>query len=77
MAHLFVEVDIELKVWPHYKLLIQGDTSGCAKPPIDFKTKFPLWPGQARPGQNGFFVLMSTGGFAQRDGSPCSVNERV
>ena len=29
-------------------------------------------PGQARPGKNGTFVLMSTGGFAQPDVSPCS-----
>ena len=24
---------------------LQGDTSGCAKPPVDFKTKVLLWPG--------------------------------
>ena len=30
---------------------VQGDTSGCAKPPVDFKTKVPLWPGQASPCQ--------------------------
>ena len=24
---------------------IQGDKSGCAKPPIDFKTKVPPWRG--------------------------------
>ena len=24
---------------------IQGDTSGCAKPPVDFKTKVLFWPG--------------------------------
>ena len=29
----------------------QGDHSTCAKPPVDFKTKVPLWPGQARAGQ--------------------------
>ena len=28
--------------------LMQGDTSGCAKPPVDLKTKVPLWPGQAK-----------------------------
>ena len=27
---------------------IQGDHSACAKPPADFKTKVPLWPGQAK-----------------------------
>ena len=30
---------------------IQSDHSLCAKPPIDFKTKVPLWPDQARPRQ--------------------------
>ena len=30
---------------------VQGDTSGCAKPPVDFKTKATLWPDQSRPGQ--------------------------
>ena len=30
---------------------IQGDHSAFAKPPVDFKTKVPLWPGQARAGQ--------------------------
>ena len=52
--------------------LLQGDTSRCAKPHVDFTTKVPLWPGQTRPGQNGTFVLKSTGGFAQRDVSPCT-----
>ena len=52
--------------------LIQGDTSRCAKPPVDFETKVPLWPGKARPGQNRTSVLESTGGFAQRDLSPCT-----
>ena len=31
--------------------LIQGDHSACAKPPVDFKTKVPLWPGLPWPGQ--------------------------
>ena len=43
---------------------VQGDTSRCAKPPVDFKTKVPLWPGLPWPGQSGTFVLKSTGGFA-------------
>ena len=51
---------------------VQGDTSRCAKPPIDFKTKDLLWPGLARPGQRETFVLKSTGGFAQCDVSPCT-----
>ena len=50
----------------------QGDTSRCPKPPVDFKTKVPLCPVQARPGQNGTFVLKSMGGFGQGDVSPCT-----
>ena len=50
---------------------IQGDRAACAKPPVDFKMKVPLWPVQARPGQNRTFVLKSTGGFAQAALSPC------
>ena len=30
---------------------VQGDPSPGAKPPVDFKSKVPLWPGQARAGQ--------------------------
>ena len=30
---------------------LQGDTSGCAKPPVDTKTKVLFWPFQVRPGQ--------------------------
>ena len=30
---------------------IQGDPSPYAKPPVDFNSKVPLWPGQARAGQ--------------------------
>ena len=52
---------------------IQGDTSGCDEPPVDIKTKVPVWPGQDRPGQNGTFVLKSTGGSSQPDVSPCTV----
>ena len=43
---------------------VQGDTSGCATSPVDFKTKVWLWPGQARQGQ--------AFGFAQPHGSPCT-----
>ena len=50
---------------------LQGDHSACAKPPIDFNTKVPLWLGLAWPGQSGTFVLKSTGGFAQAEWSPC------
>ena len=24
---------------------VQGDTSGCDKPPVDFKTEVSFWPG--------------------------------
>ena len=30
---------------------LQGDHSGRTKPPVGFKTKVPLWPGLAWPGQ--------------------------
>ena len=30
---------------------IQGDHSGRNKPPVDLKTKVPLWPDLAWPGQ--------------------------
>ena len=58
------------------RFIIQGDPSRFAKPPVDFKTKVPLWTDQARPsrawsGQSGTYVLKSTGGFAQAALSPC------
>ena len=31
--------------------LIQGDTAGSSKPPVDFKTQVLLWPGLYWPGQ--------------------------
>ena len=30
---------------------LQGDRAACAKPPVEFKSKVPLWPSQARTGQ--------------------------
>ena len=30
---------------------VQGDTSGCDEPPVDFITKVPFWPGLSWPGQ--------------------------
>ena len=48
---------------------LHGGHSACAKPPVDFKTKVLLLPGQASPGQTGNFVLKSTGGFAQAEWS--------
>ena len=48
-------------------ITLQGDTSRWPKPPVDLKTKDPIWPGLAWPGQSGTFVLKSMGGFSQRD----------
>ena len=42
--------------------------------PLTSKHKFRIglaWPALTWPGQNGTFVLMSTGGLNQRDVSPC------
>ena len=39
---------------------LQGDTSGCDEPPIDFKTKVPfglVCPGLARPKHNFCYVV--------------------
>ena len=30
------------------QIYVQGDHSACARPPVDFKTKALLWPGQAK-----------------------------
>ena len=45
----------------------QLQSDHCTKPPVDFRTKVPFWPGQDRTGQSRTFVLMSTGGFNQGD----------
>ena len=39
--------------WPTPGIVnnVQRDHSGRTKPPVDFKTKVPLWPDQARLGQ--------------------------
>ena len=34
-------------IWSH----IQGEHLACAKPPVDFKTKVPLWLSLPWPGQ--------------------------
>ena len=54
---------------------VQGDTSGCDKPPVDFKMKVLFWPVLALPVKIGTFVLKSTGGSAQPDVSlsPCTL----
>ena len=46
---------------PGEDMKLQGDTSGCDKALVDW------------PGQNGTFVLMSTGGSSQPDVSPCTL----
>ena len=52
--------------------LVHGDTSGWFKPPVDKKSSVLAWLiSQGRPGQNGTFVLMSTGGLNQPDVSSC------
>ena len=33
------------------KTKLQTDTAGSSKPPVDFKTKVPFWPGLYWPGQ--------------------------
>ena len=40
----------EKQVW-QFLIDVQGDHSACAKPPVDIKTKVPLWHSQARAGQ--------------------------
>ena len=55
---------------------VQGDTSRLVKTShwLQNKSSTLAWPGQGRSGQNGTFVLMSTGGFGQHDVSPCRVS---
>ena len=55
------------------EISIQGDTSDCGEPPVDFKTKVPFWPGKARTVQvrPKWNFFKSTGGSSQPDMSPC------
>ena len=39
---------------------LQGDHSTCSKPPVEFKTEVPFWPGQARTGQAEAELLFSS-----------------
>ena len=32
------------------EVLVQGDRAACAKPPVEFKTIVPFWPGLSWPG---------------------------
>ena len=51
------DVNCELVSLSRSRNDVQGDHSTCSKPPVDFKTKVPFWPGQARPMRNfGFEV---------------------
>ena len=67
LCALRVNSSVDVKIYSY----VQGDTSRCAKPPVAFKTKRFGLAWHIRPGQNRLFVLKSTGGFAQRDVSPC------
>ena len=69
LMKLRVASSIQTKMYPLYTIMsVQDDTSRCLKPPVDSKTKVPLWPGLAKPKWN--FVLKSTRGFKQCDLSP-------
>ena len=57
------------------RLETQPPIESAPKPPVDIITKVLFWPGLTWRGQNGTFVLMSTGGLAQPDVSPCTVRE--
>ena len=45
--------------YKYYYVYVQGDTSRCPKPPVDFKTEVLLWPDQASPGQATTELLFS------------------
>ena len=55
----------------YLNLLIQGDNSTCSKPPGSALA----WLVLAWAGQNGTFVLKSTGGFEQVELSPCTCGD--
>ena len=45
------EESLPREVCKYCELHLQGDNYTCSKPPVDFKTKVPFWPGQGRTGQ--------------------------
>ena len=49
---------------------LQGDHSGCVKPPVDFKTKVPPYYEALVLKCNATFVLKSTGGLTHSAWSP-------
>ena len=70
---LSVQLDEKESSRLQIEIKVQGDHSACSKPPVDFKTKVPFWPGRDRPGHSGTLVFKSTGGFEQVEWSPCTV----
>ena len=46
-----INLKITLLQKSNLKSRLQGDTSGCDEPPVDFTTKVPLWPCLSWPGQ--------------------------
>ena len=58
------------------RVTLQGETSGWAKPPVHIKSEVPFWPGLRWTGQNETFVLMSMGGLAWPDVSPCILSRQ-
>ena len=37
-----------IRKFPYSVDYVQGDTSGCGEPPVDFKTKVLFWPGPCK-----------------------------
>ena len=72
LSFVHIVVHMLVKECANMQDKVQGDHSACGEPPVDFKTKVPLWPGLARPGQNGTFVLKSMGSSSQAEWSPCT-----
>ena len=46
-----VKIEASLTFQPTNSFHLQGDNSTWSKPSVDFKTRVPFWPGQARTGQ--------------------------
>ena len=68
--HFIIDTQYTSIILSNLELTARRHITLCKTTP-DFKTKVPFWPGLAWPGQSGTFVFKSTGGFAQRDVSPC------
>ena len=57
-TELFISHDISWEIKKYCEMCVlgsgsnlQSDNYTCSKPPVDFKTKVPFWPGQGRTGQ--------------------------